>query len=123
MGADMKIEGHYNLQGQALSFLPVTGDGNFQITLSGCSLSALSFIHLDHDNEDGEERLVIKELETSIDYNDVKFDFKNMMGGGAVGSAVNMVINTMGEAIVDSQKLKIVGRLKDTFREQVSEFI
>ncbi len=45
------------------------------------------------------------------------------MGGGVVGSAANMVINTMGEAIVSSQKKKIANLLKDTFREQVSMFI
>ncbi len=119
----MKIKGRYSLEGQALSFLPVTGDGNFNIDLKGCSLSAISFIHLDADEKAGEERLVIKELEVSVDYTDVKFNFQNLMGGGVVGSAANMVINTMGEAIVDSQKNRIANLLKITFREQVSQFI
>ncbi len=69
-------KGHYTLKGQALSFLPVTGDGDFGIDLSGCSLSAISFLHLDKDEKTGEERLVIKELEVSVDYAQVKFDFK-----------------------------------------------
>ncbi len=46
LGADMRIAGRYTLEGKALKFLPVTGDGDFTIDLKGCSLSAISFFQL-----------------------------------------------------------------------------
>ncbi len=69
------------------------------------------------------ERLIIKELEVAVDYSDVRFDFKELMGGGAVGSAANLVINAVGGAIVDAQKKNIASLLKETFRKAVSQYI
>jgi len=59
----------------------------------------------------------------SVDYSEVRFNFENLMGGGVVGSAANMVINTMGEAIVDAQKKQIADLMRRTFKEQVEAFI
>ena len=66
---------------------------------------------------------MIRELEVTVDYSDVHFNFDNLMGGGVVGSAANMVINTIGEAIIDSQRKHIITLMKDTFKDQVSMFL
>ena len=66
---------------------------------------------------------MIRELDVIVEYSDVHFNFGNLMGGGVVGSAANMVINTIGEAIIDSQKKHIITLMKETFKEQVSMFL
>jgi hypothetical protein len=129
IAADMRIDGNYKLDGQALGFVPVTGDGAFKIDIKGFSLSAITFLVLNTtgspDNGGGGERenLVMRELEVTVDYKNVNFDFQNLMGGGVVGSAANLVINAMGEAILDSQRQHIVTLMKTRFKEEVSKFM
>jgi hypothetical protein len=57
------------------------------------------------------------------DPRDVHFDFQNLMGGGVMGSAANLVINAVGEAIIDSQRQLIISLMKTRFKEEVSRFM
>ncbi len=49
----------------------------------------------------------------------MRLDFKNLMGGGVVGSTANMVINAVGDAIIDSQRNEIITLVKQTLKDLV----
>merc|ERR1712168_1636046 len=79
---DLHLVGDYSLEGEAIKILPVTGDGRFNITVKGVELSAFNYGAADKDG-----RIRLNELDCQLTYDDVKFEFENLMGGGVVGSA------------------------------------
>jgi hypothetical protein len=56
----------------------------------------------------------------AIQYEDVRFSFENLMGGGAMGSVANLIVNAMGEAIVNEKKKQAVTLIKNLFKQRVS---
>ena len=68
-------------------------------------------------------RLTVSELEAEIINSDLRLYFENLMGGGPVGSAANMVINIMGQFIFDSEKHKILSYIKTSFKRIIKEFL
>ena len=43
MECDLEVSGIYNLTGNALSLLPITGQGNFNIKMNQVKLSAVAY--------------------------------------------------------------------------------
>merc|ERR1712142_317306 len=116
---DLKMVGRYSLKGKALGLLPLTGEGNFAITLKNVNIVAKTYA-IAANAEDGQEdkrKVVLKELDVQMTYDDVDFDFDDLMGGGVVGSTANMVINVMGEAIVESQKNLVISYARQVYHK------
>ena len=121
----ISINGEYELKGSAVGFLALSGSGNFSINLKKPEILAASFAvagpKIDGQPED--RKLVFKNLDVQMVYDNVDFQFQNMMGGGVVGSTINLVINAMGGAIVESQKLELIKSLRDTFKNIISHHL
>ena len=119
--SDLTIRGHYDLSGTALGFIPATGNGKFSISLKGFKVSAVSSMKLQQSAKTMKKKtLEIRDLDVQINYEQVKFDFENLMGGGVIGNTANTVINSVGEAIVENQRSKIIANVKQVFRDQIS---
>ena len=56
-------------------------------------------------------------------YDDIDFEFENLMGGGVVGNTLNVVINVVGEEIVRQQKIKLIEEFKKKFPELISDYL
>ena len=62
-------------------------------------------------------------IDLNIKYDDIDFEFENLMGGGLVGNALTLIINVVGEEIVHRQKSKLVFLMKDNFHKIMSEYL
>ena len=58
-----------------------------------------------------------------VRYNDLDFEFQNLMGGGVVGSTINVIINVLGEEIVKTQKHQIIDALRNGFHSVLTQFL
>jgi len=106
------------LQGKVLGFIPVTGNGEFEISLRDAQFVAKSFAVAPSDN-----KLVLKDLDVQITYADTHFHFANLMGGGSIGSTVNVIINQFGLAFVEAQKTAILQSIKSIYRDVASDIL
>ena len=124
-GGNLKIKGNYTLKGQAIGILPVTGDGDFTISINGAEISMITYgIMNDKGNtEDEKKKIIVKNLEAQVGYKELDFKFENLMGGGMIGSTVNMVINAMGEGIIESQRQMLITVLKNQFHSYVENWL
>jgi len=122
---NLKMVGRYSLKGKALGLLPLAGEGNFAITLKNVDIVAKTYA-IAANAEDGQEdkrKVVLKELDVQMTYDDVDFDFDDLMGGGVVGSTANMVINVMGEAIVESQKNLVISYARQVYHKILTSLL
>jgi len=124
-GGNLKIKGNYTLKGQAIGILPVTGDGDFTISINGAEISAITYAIMNEKGNTGDERkkIIVKNLEAQVGYKELDFKFENLMGGGMIGSTVNMVINAMGEGIIESQRQMLITVLKQQFHNYVESWL
>ena len=65
----------------------------------------------------------VKDLDVQVKYDDIDFEFQNLMGGGLMGNTLNLVINVVGEEIVKTQKSKLVELMKENFHEIISNYL
>ena len=56
-----------------------------------------------------------------VRYADLDFEFQNLMGGGVVGSTINVIINVLGEEIVKTQKHQIIDALRNGFHSVLTQ--
>ena len=124
-GGNLKITGNYTLKGQAIGILPVTGDGDFTIAINGAEISAITYAVMNQKgkNEAEKKKLIVKNLDAQVGYKELDFKFENLMGGGIVGSTVNLVINAMGEGIIESQRQMLISILKNQFHNYVTSWL
>ena len=124
-GGDLKIIGNYTLQGQAIGILPVSGDGDFSIAINGAEISAITYAIMNEkgNNEAEKKKIIVKNLDAQVGYKELDFKFENLMGGGIVGSTVNLVINAMGEAIIESQRQMLITVLKNEYHNYVDSWL
>lgn len=124
-GGDLKITGNYTLKGTAIGIIPVTGDGDFSISIKGADISAITYMIMNDKGETEEEKkkIIMKNLDAQVAYKELDFKFENLMGGGMVGSTVNLVINAMGEAIIESQRQMLISMLKNQFHAFVDSWL
>ena len=71
-------------QGKALSFIPVSGDGTFIIEIQNLKFYAHTFLAYEKDLS----QLLLKDLDIQVRYDDIDFEFQNLMGGGLIGRHV-----------------------------------
>ena len=71
------------------------------------------------NTDEEKKKLVVKNLEAQVGYRELDFQFRNLMGGGIVGSTVNLVINAIGEAIIESQRQMLITALKNYFHSYI----
>jgi len=116
---DLKLTGLYTMKGEVLNFIPISGNGKFEIAIKDCQFLAKGFAGSPSENE----KAVVKNLEAQFNYDKVTFDFENLMGGGVVGSTAHMVINTFGESFVEAQKDILLAEMKKVFRQVVSDVL
>lgn len=124
-GGNLQIFGNYTLKGQAIGILPVTGDGDFSIAINGAEISMISYAVMNHNgkNEAEKKKIIVKNLEAQVGYKELDFKFDNLMGGGIVGSTINLVINAMGEGIIESQRQMLISVLKNQFHNYVASYL
>lgn len=122
---DLRITGNYTLKGTAIGILPVNGDGDFSIAINGADISAITYMIMNDKGQTEEEkqRIIMKNLEAQVAYKELDFKFENLMGGGIIGSTVNLVINAMGEAIIESQRQMLIELIKKEFHKQVDKLL
>ena len=65
----------------------------------------------------------MKDLDIQVRYDDIDFDFKNLMGGGIIGNTINVIINVIGEEIIKTQKGEMSGMMKDVFHDIMSQYL
>ena len=65
----------------------------------------------------------MKDLDIQVRYDDIDFDFKNLMGGGIIGNTINVIINVIGEEIIKTQKGEMTGMMKDVFHDIMSQYL
>ena len=97
----------------------MTGDGFFNIEVSNLKFYAhtyLSFV-------DEDQKLLLKDLDIKVRYDDINFEFQNLMGGGVMGGTLNAIINVLGEEIVSNQKHQLTGILTNTFHDVLVKFL
>ena len=97
----------------------MSGDGIFVIDIHNLKLYGHTFVAYDKDKES----LSMKDLDVEVRYDDIDFDFKNLMGGGVIGSTLNVIIDVIGEEIVKKQKGELTGRMKEAFHEILSLYL
>ena len=73
--------------------------------------------------DDKDQHLLLKDLDLEVRYDDIKFEFENLMGGGFVGSTINVIINVLGEEIVKTQKGHIMDILRNAFHDILSKYL
>ena len=124
-GGNLQIFGNYTLKGSAIGILPVTGDGDFSIAINGAEISMISYAVMNHNgkNEAEKKKIIVKNLEAQVGYKELDFKFDNLMGGGIVGSTINLVINAMGEGIIESQRQMLISVLKNQFHNYVASYL
>ena len=124
-GGNLKISGNYTLKGMAIGILPVSGDGDFSIAINGAEISLISYLIINEKGttEDAKKKIVVKNLDAQVGYKALDFKFENLMGGGIVGSTVNLVINAMGEGIIESQRQMLINVLQDHFHKYVESWL
>ena len=64
----------------------------------------------------------MKDLDIQVRYDDIDFDFKNIMGGGIIGNTINVIINVIGEEIIKTQKGEMSNLMKDAFHDIINVF-
>lgn len=124
-GGNLQITGNYTLKGQAIGILPVSGDGDFTIAINGADISAITYVVMNQKgkNEEEKKKLIVKNLDAQVGYKELDFKFDNLMGGGIVGSTVNLVINAMGEGIIESQRQMLISILKNQFHNYMMSWL
>ena len=65
----------------------------------------------------------MKDLDIQVRYDDIDFDFKNLMGGGIIGNTINVIINVIGEEIIKTQKGEMSNLMKNAFHDIMSEYL
>ena len=97
----------------------MSGDGVFVINIHNLKLYGHTFLAYDKDKEN----LSMKDLDIQVRYDDIDFDFKNLMGGGVIGSTINVIINVIGEEIVKKQKGEMTGLMREAFHDILSDYL
>ncbi|XP_059093321.1 uncharacterized protein LOC131888474 [Tigriopus californicus] len=120
---NLVLRGRYNVTGSALFVIPVDGAGNFTITIGGLTASSVLCLTVGKDSTRDGKEFTVKDLELSLSHESISFDFENLMGGGAWGSAANSVVNSMGEVIMDNQRKALTSVLKRDFRQLINTFL
>ena len=106
-----------------MTFIPVKGDGQFIINIKSLKFYAHTFLSYDDKTKEGEDELRLKDLDIEVRYSDLDFEFKNLMGGGVVGSTINVIINVLGEEIVKTQKGHIIDLLRGGFHTVLAKYL
>jgi len=104
----------------------VEGDGAFVIKIKTLKFYAHTFLSYNDKAGAGgekEDQLLLKDLDMEVRYNDLDFEFQNLMGGGVVGSTINVIINVLGEEIVKTQKHQIIDALRSGFHSVLTKFL
>ena len=86
-------------------------------------MSTPNLITLSLAGGEKEDQLLLKDLDMEVRYNDLDFEFQNLMGGGVVGSTINVIINVLGEEIVKTQKHQIIDALRSGFHSVLTQFL
>lgn len=97
----------------------MTGSGHFAIEIKNLKFYAHTFLSFDKTVDE----LSLKDLDIEVRYDDINFEFQNLMGGGIVGSTINVIINVLGEEIVKTQKGHIIDILKNAFHEILTKYL
>ena len=74
-------------------------------------------------SKNAEHRLLLKDLDIEVRYDDLNFEFKNLMGGGIIGTTLNVIINALGEEIVKTQKGQITSVLSKAFHDILDRYL
>jgi len=116
---DLKLTGLYTMKGEVLNFIPISGNGKFEIALKDCQFMAIGYAA----SRSEDEKAIVKDLDAQITFDKATFNFENLMGGGAAGSTAHMVINTFGDAFVVAQKETLLSEMKKAFRQAISDVL
>ena len=98
------------------------GDGRFIIKIKSLKFYAHTFLSYEDKTKEGDQ-LRLKDLDIEVRYSDLNFEFKNLMGGGVVGSTINVIINVLGEEIVKTQKGHLIDILRGSFHTILAKYL
>ena len=97
----------------------MSGDGLFIIDIENLKLKAHSYLAFD----EGKSQLLMRNLKLEVFYDDIDFDFQNLMGGGIIGNTMNMIINILGEKIIKTNKNLLVEKVTAEFNKIMSKYL
>ena len=99
------------------------GDGLFVIEIKSLKFYVHTFLSYDDKTTKEGDQLRLKDLDIEVRYADLDFEFKNLMGGGIVGSTINVIINVLGEEIVKTQKGHLIDILRGSFHTILAKYL
>merc|ERR1712110_936124 len=90
----LKAEGIYSLQGSIFGLLPLYGDGDAQLNITG--LDAGGFLQ-------------VTELELGADFQGISLHLDNLLGGGDFGETINNLLSALAPQLWDLFKDDLFG--------------
>jgi len=102
---NFSIDGFYTLNGKAMSFFPIRGEGSFFLRPKNVQCFMTTEIGF------ANEHLYVKKFDFSLEIGDVYSHFDGLYGGGIVSNILNKVINAFGLTLFD--------KLEPTFHNQI----
>ncbi len=102
-----------------MGVIPISGFGIFNVDIDDLTIFAHTFLAWNQDVQ----VLLMKNLHVEVTYSDIHFNFPNLMGGGTIGQTLNLIINTLGDAVIDRQKSLIHSKMSEVFHEIMSNLL
>ena len=110
---ELKAIGSYNLDGKALVFIPLEGDGDAIVEAEEASVViSISVPSRDDLNPN---------IEVSFDVGSLKVYFEDLLGGEGLGDVLNQVLNIFGKKIFEIAESSISKEVKYALEKLINE--
>jgi len=100
------IIGTYNLTGKVIKFIPIYGNGTFDMQATDVIVTAAGPLQK-HPNG----TLSVQQLNMNVQADDVNVHFHDLYGGGALSGFANRFANFFGNRVFDNAKPKLIERM------------
>ena len=115
VSTDLVLHGTYKVSGNIMGGIKLDSAGGFRIKIK--DLSASGIVRFDSEKNPSEKSFIIEGLKAAINYNSIEFEFDNLLGKGVLEPVGNMIVNTIGEIIVDNKRREVVEMAVKGYKE------
>jgi len=102
----LRADGVYSLDGSIFGLLPLYGNGDAYIEITGLDISANPGIIIDADGY-----LQVTELELNAGFQGIKLHLDNLLGGGDFGETINNLLSVLAPQLWDLFKNDLFNEL------------
>lgn len=111
----VRVSGQYELEGHAAGVLPLSGGGNFWVLAEDVEVCGDACLYVI-----GCDSLQLEALELDLHVGALDLHFDNLLGGGALGEAVNTAASSLSAAVLERAKPRLLSSLGESLKAKLN---